>query len=302
MSKSIIKRLFFNPKLFIIPIIGNKMFSWISDERFLKIMYYCRMGNILNLKNPATFNEKLQWLKIYDHKPKYTTLADKFAVRKYITDTIGEEYLVPILGVYDNFDDINFDALPNKFVLKCTHDSGGVVICNNKQSFNIDEARKKINKCLKTNFYYLGREQLYKNIKPRIVCEQFMENTTGDELLDYKVMCFNGKSKCLFICSNRSSKDGLKVDFYDMNWKIMPFDRHYPRSGRQLEKPVNYNKMIQLSEKMAKDLPFVRVDFYEVDGRLYFGELTFYPGSGFEKFEPSKYDYKLGEWLMLPSH
>lgn len=288
-----------NPKS-VVSYLGSKGFlNWMPDETYLKLRYYAIFEKKLDIRNPQTFNEKLQWLKLYDRSTSYTNLVDKYEVRKYISKTIGEEYLIPLIGVWDNFDDIDFSILPNEFVLKCTHDSGGVVICTDKSKFDIEEAKRKINKCLRRNFYYSGREFPYKNIKPKIICEKYLTEDSGTELKDYKFLCFNGKVKTLFVCSNRNSKNGLKIDFYDTDWKLMPFERHYPSSGIKIDKPKNYDKMIELSEKLSKDISFLRVDFYEVNSKLYFGELTFYPGSGFEEFTPESYDLLLGSWIKL---
>lgn len=271
----------------------------LPDDLYLKIFYKKKIGKKLNLKNPQTFNEKMQWLKLNDRKEIYTTMVDKYDVKKYVANIIGEEYIIPTIGVYDNFDNINFDELPNKFVIKCTHDSGGVVVCKDKSTFNIEIARKKINDCLKKNFYYLGREWPYKNVKPRIIIEKFLEDEKNEDLIDYKIMCFNGKAQCSFLCLNRRSKEGLNVDFYDLNWNKMPFERHYKQSNIVMEKPENYDLMIELAEKLAKNIPFVRVDFYDIKGKVYFGELTFYPGSGMEEFNPEEWDKKLGDLLVL---
>lgn len=271
----------------------------LPDDLYLKIFYKKKIGKKLNLKNPQTFNEKMQWLKLNDRKEIYTTMVDKYDVKKYVANIIGEEYIIPTIGVYDNFDNINFDELPNKFVIKCTHDSGGVVVCKDKSTFNIEIARKKINDCLKKNFYYLGREWPYKNVKPRIIIEKFLDDEKNEDLIDYKIMCFNGKAQCSFLCLNRRSKEGLNVDFYDLNWNKMPFERHYKQSNIVMEKPENYDLMIELAEKLAKNIPFVRVDFYDIKGKVYFGELTFYPGSGMEEFNPEEWDKKLGDLLVL---
>ncbi|WP_209510531.1 ATP-grasp fold amidoligase family protein [Sedimentibacter acidaminivorans] len=273
----------------------------LPDILYLELMFYHRIKSKLNLKNPRSFNEKLQWLKLYDRNPVYTNLVDKYEVRKYISKTIGEEYLIPLIGVWDKFDAIDFSKLPNHFVLKCTHDSGGIIICKDKSKLDIEAAKKKINKSLKRNYYYLGREWPYKNVKPRIICEKYMVDESGIELKDYKFMCFNGKVRCSFVCLNRNSQSGLNVDFYDMDWNPMSFERHYPSSGTTIPRPINFDKMIDFAEKLSKNIPFVRVDFYETNGHLYFGELTFHPGSGFEEFTPELYDYLLGSWIKLPS-
>lgn len=270
----------------------------ISDRLYLKIKFRYEMGYKLDLKNPKTFNEKLQWLKLYDRNPLYTKMVDKYEVREYIKEKIGEEYLIPLIGVYDNFDDIDFDKLPNQFVIKCNHDSGGLIICKDKTKLNIAAAKTKINNSLKTNYFYSGREWPYKNVKPRIIVEKYMEDKESKELVDYKFMCFNGKVRMLFTCTERFIKK-LKVTFFDLNWKKLPFERKYESSKKNIKKPINFDLMIELSEKLSKSIPFVRVDWYEINGKLYFGELTFFPGSGYEKFSPEECDYKLGNMIDL---
>lgn len=278
----------------IIRYLGMNNYISIDDEIFLKISYKCAFNKKLNLDNPQTFNEKLQWLKLYDRNPKYTKMVDKYEVKEYVSNIIGKQYIIPTLGVWDKFENIDFEKLPNQFVLKCTHDSGGIVICKDKNKFNYKDAERKINECLKRNYYYAGREWPYKNVKPRIIAEKYMEQKSKEELKDYKIMCFSGRAKCSFVCSDRYSKEGLKVTFFDLNWNKLPFERHYPSSSEKIDKPSNYNLMIKLSEELAQDIPFIRVDWYEIDGKLYFGELTFYPGSGFEEFTPKEWDTTLG--------
>lgn len=273
----------------------NKM----PDKEFLKKRFKLKVGYELNLDNPITFNEKIQWLKLYDRNPQYTIMVDKYLVRQYISEKLGKEYLIPLLGVWNTFEDINFNGLPNQFVLKCTHDSGGLVICKDKESLNLKDAEKKIKQSLKRNFYYYGREWPYKNVHPRIIAEKYMADEFEKELKDYKMMCFNGKVLCSFVCTERYSNDGLKVTFFDKDWKVMPFERHYPKSKKIIEIPKKYDEMIYLAEKLAKNIPFVRVDFYEIEERIYFGEITFYPGNGMEEFSPEEWDYKLGSWLDL---
>ncbi|HHU32431.1 MAG TPA: glycosyl transferase [Clostridia bacterium] len=274
--------------------------NFLPDELYLKLKYYACLGKNLNLANPTTYNEKIQWLKLHNRKPIYTKMSDKFEVRQYVAAAIGEEYLIPLLGVWEKFEDIDFRQLPEQFVLKCTHDSGGVVICQDKKNFDVKAARQKINSCLRRNYYYHGREWAYKGIKPRIICEKYLTDEFGSELIDYKVWCFDGKAKCIKVCSNRYAAGGLKIDFYDLNWEVMPFKKGYPNSGTIIPKPKNFAKMIELAEKLSKDIPFLRVDFYDTKEHLYFGEFTFYPGSGLEKITPESYDYLLGSWINLP--
>lgn len=289
------------PKTVCLVLLGLPIFKLIPDKTYLKIKYRLILGKKLNLKTPRGFNEKLQWLKLYNRKPCYTSMVDKYEVRKYIAEKIGEEYLIPLLGVYDSFEDIDFQALPEKFVLKPNHTSGDIFICKDKSMIDYSKLKKEINNWLKKNYFWNHREWPYKDIKPSIICEKYMVDESGTELKDYKFMCFNGEVKCSFVCLNRSSSTGLNVDFYDIDWNPMPFERHYSRSNTALPKPKTYEKMIQIAETLSKEIPFVRVDFYEVNGRLYFGELTFYPGSGYEEFKPESYDNLLGSWIELPS-
>lgn len=276
--------------------------KYVPDSLYLRRQYKKIMGKPLNLKNPHTFNEKLQWLKIHDRNPLYTTMVDKYAVKKYVADMIGEEYIIPTLGVWDKFDDINFDELPYQFVLKCTHDSGGLVICKDKSKLDMEKAKEKIEKSLKTNYYLLGREWPYKNVQRRIIAEKYMVDYSGNDLSDYKVHCFNGVPKVILVCSERFSDAGLHEDFYDVNWKRLEVKRpDHPSSDIEQPEPKELQKMLLLSEQLSRKYPFMRTDFYEVNGRLYFGEITFYPASGFDRFEPEEWDYKFGEWLSLPT-
>lgn len=266
----------------------------IDDVEFLNLYFKSSLYYNLNLCNPKTFNEKLQWLKLYDRKSEYTIMVDKYKVRDYIAKKIGKEYLIPLLGVWDNPDEIYFDSLPNQFVLKCNHNSGGVFICKNKDEFNFIKFKKVIRKELKRNYYFPYREWPYKNVPRKIICEQYL----GDNPHDYKFFCFNGKVKYILVCSDRFN--GLKETFFDKDWNIAPFKRPSIDIDDSIKKPNNLEEMIELSEILSKDLPFIRVDFYEVDNKIYFGELTFYPASGFSPFEPNEWDYKLGDLIELP--
>ena len=271
----------------------------IPDKHYLYFKYFFHMKKILHLNPPVRFNEKLQWLKLYDRKPFYTSIVDKLQVRHYIEEKIGSEYLVPLLGSWDDARDINFEGLPNSFVLKCTHDSGSVIICKDKSNFDIPKARAELNESLKQSIYYNGREWPYKNVKPKIIAEKYLEDENSDDLTDYKFMCFNGCPKCLFTTTNRH-KGALIMTFFDLNWNKMPFERHYTSDPNPVPPPKHLSQMILLAQKLAKDFTFVRVDFYEVNDKIYFGELTLFPGSGFEEFKPDKWDYIMGSWLDLP--
>lgn len=288
-----------NPSKLVLRIMNSKFSRILADKTYLKIYFKCKMGYKLNLKNPQTFNEKLQWLKLYDRNPEYTKMVDKYEVREYIKEKIGEEYLIPLIGVYDKFDDIDFDELPNQFVIKCNHDSGGLVICKDKGKLNIEETRKKINKSLKRNYYYSGREWPYKNVKPRIIIEKYMEDSNKSDLIDYKLFCFNGIPKIVLVCSERFSSSNMCNTWFDMNWKLIDMTESGHRVDSTISKPKQLKKMVELSKKLSKNIPFIRVDWYEIGDKLYFGELTFYPASGFEKFEPKEWNKKIGDMLSI---
>lgn len=281
------------------------LYDSMSDEEYLKRLFKSILGYPLDLEHPKTFNEKLQWLKIHDRQPVYTTLVDKYLVKDYIASIIGNQYIIPTIGVWDRFDDIDFRSLPKQFVLKCTHDSGGLVIVHDKKKMDIDKIKTKIIKSLNTDYYLQGREWPYKEVKKRIIAEQYMsihehnQSNMQEELLDYKLLCFNGKVRCSFVCSDRYSPSGLKVTFFDEDWNVMPFERHYPKANYSISKPQNYEKMVELAEKICINIPFARIDFYEVDNKVYFGEVTLYPGNGFEEFTPRGWDDILGGWIDL---
>lgn len=278
------------------------LYDRMDDKDYLIRKFKAIMNKDLDLENPKTFNEKLQWLKLYNRKPEYTIMADKYRVRDYIAKTIGEEYLIPFLGVWDDPDEIDFDALPNQFVLKCNHNSGlGMCICKDKSKLNIKEVKKNLRKGLKQDYYLTGREWVYKDIPRKIIAEKYLVDESGYDLKDYKFMCFNGKVKCSFIASDRNTGNGLHITFYDRYWNLMPFERHYPAKKQGFDKPDNYEIMIEIAEKLSAKIPFVRVDFYNINGQIYFGEMTFYPASGFAEFTPEEWDYKLGEWIETPA-
>lgn len=275
--------------------------KWLPDALFLKLLWRLKMGYPLDLRNPRTFNEKLQWLKLHDRNPLYTQLVDKYEVRKFISKTIGEEYLIPLLGVWDRFDDIDFDKLPNQFVLKCTHDSGGLVICKDKSKFDIAAAKKKICRCLKLNYYWALREWPYKNVKPRIIAEKYMEDSADGELRDYKFFCFSGVAKILFIAANRGRSDvETTLDYFDMDFKHFEvMNGGHPNARTPVHKPETFEQMKKCAEILSAKIPQVRCDFYEVDGKVYFGEMTFYDGSGFDIYEPQSFDEMMGRWVKI---
>lgn len=275
---------------------GQREFNNISDEEYIKELYYKSFGEYPDLENPKTFNEKLQWLKLKYRNPDMVQCADKYEVRKYISDR-GLDYLLnELIAVYDSVNEINLDELPERFVLKGSHGSGWNLIVKNKYKINWTAWKLIMNSWLKQNLYNYGREWVYKNIKPRIVCEKYLEDSNG-ELLDYKVLCFKGEPKLIQVDKDRFNN--RTTNYYNTNWQLTNLKIGYENSGA-IKKPTNFDEMMRIAKILSKDFPFVRVDFYEVDGKLYFGELTFYPFNGIIHYEPNEYNYKLGEWLILP--
>ncbi len=273
-----------------------QMLSWVPDKTMVKWQYRIKTGRKLDLKNPKSFNEKLQWLKLYDRKDEYTKMVDKYEAKKYVGDRIGKEYIIPTLGMYDRFEDIDFGELPNQFVIKCTHDSGGLVICKDKSELDKEAARKKITERLKMNGYHYGREWPYKNVKPRIIVEKYMDDGQG-ELKDYKFFCFNGEPRIILVCSERS-KD-LKETWFDENFKKLDIVESGHKNDHTIKKPKKLKEMMELSRVLANGMKFSRIDFYEINGKVFFGEITLFPASGFEKFDPEEWNDKLGSWIDL---
>ena len=273
------------------------------DKTYLKIQTTLFLDRSLNLNHPETFNEKMQWLKLNDRNPTYTIMVDKFKAKEYAREIIGDEHIIPTYGCWEKFEDINFDELPERFVLKCNHDSGSVVICKSKKIFDLKMAKAKIEKGLHTDGYYWGREWPYTNVERRIIAEEFLHDNKEDDLPDYKVHCFGGVPKFILVCKDRFSKTGMTEDFYDTNWKSIDVSRpNHKRSSRQMDRPKWLEEMLHLSELLSKGIPFLRVDFYVVNEKLYLGELTLYPASGFEKFVPEEYDALFGSWIPLPKN
>lgn len=259
------------------------------------------MKRKINFKNPVSFTEKLQWLKLYDRNPEYTTMVDKYLVKDYVAKKIGSEHIIPLLGVWDKFEDIDFEQLPDQFVLKCTHDSAGLVICRDKSRFDILKAKKIINRSLKRNFFYAAREWPYKNVKPRIIAEKYMEDPVTKNLPDYKFFCFDGKVKAMFVATDRFSKtEETKFDFFDSSYHRLPIKNGHPNSDTPPKKPASFDEMKRYAELLSKGIPHVRCDFYEVGGTVYFGELTFYHFGGLVPFEPDEWDRTFGSWIKLP--
>ena len=275
--------------------------GFIPDRPYLELMYRLKVGKKLHLDNPLTFNEKIQWMKLYDRKPEYTVMVDKVKAKDYVASKIGEEYIIPTLGVWADPEDIDFDSLPDQFVLKCNHNSGSLVICKDKSKLDVKKAKRILGKGLRENYFKGFREWAYKDVPRRILAEKYMVDESGTELKDYKMFCFNGKVYCTYVCSDRMSLDGLHITFYDREWNKLPIRRaSHPVSKEGIERPTNYGKMIRLAEELTKDIPFVRCDFYDISGSLYFGELTLYPAGGFERFSPNDWDLRFGEMISLP--
>ena len=261
----------------------------LSDEKYLKKKFFLSMGYPLNLDNPQTFNEKIQWLKLYDRCPEYTMMVDKYAVREYIAKKIGKEYLIPLLGVWDSPDDIDFESLPNQFVLKCNHNSGlGLCICKNKSELDIKKVKRGLKRGLGQDYYLHGREWPYKNVPRKIVCEKYMTDESGVEPKDYKIFNFDGEPKIIEVDYDRFVEH--KRNLYTIDWQYIEAEIQYPADpDYHIERPERLEKMLGLARILSEGFSHVRTDFYCIDDHIYFGELTFYHGSGFEKFRPEKF-------------
>lgn len=293
-------------KIFVDPywafgVVLRHMFSRLirSDRLYIQLDYFSGMKRFPDLKHPKTYNEKLQWLKLHNKHEEYTRLVDKCEAKKYVRDIIGEEMIIPTLGVWERFEDIDFEKLPRQFVLKTTHDSGGVVVVKDKNRLDLKEAKRKLKKSLRHNYYYEHREYPYKNVKPRIIAEKFMVDESGTELKDYKFFCFDGEVKFLYVASDRPFD--TKFDFFDMNFHHLPFKQaHHPWSSRDIRKPENFEDMKRVATILSKGFRHIRVDLYNINGRIYFGELTFFHMAANCPFEPAEWDEKIGSWLKLP--
>lgn len=275
-------------------------FKWLPDTPYLKLLYKFKTGHTLNLKHPKTFTEKIQWLKLYNRQPEYTKMVDKYLAKHYVEDLICKDYIIPTLGIWDKPEDIDWDILPEKFVLKTTHGggNGGVVICKDKSSLNKKQVVEKLNKSLASDIYRNLREWPYKNVTKRIIAEQFVSSNDNDEsadLIDYKFFCFNGEPKYCQVIRDRKTNE--TIDFYDMNWHHMDFVGLNPSVNNGLTpvpRPTKIEEMISICRKLSKGIPFLRVDLYHIDNKVLFGELTFFPASGFGRFNPEDWNEKLG--------
>lgn len=277
------------------------VFRFIPDRLFLEFTYRIKMGKKLRLNPPVTFNEKLQWLKLYNRQPKYTMMVDKYEVKKWVEEQVGQRYIIPTLGLWENFDDINFETLPNQFVLKCTHDSGGVIICRDKKGFDIEAARKIIQRSMQSNFYYRMREWPYKGVKHRIIAEEYLSSLEkATELVEYKFFCFDGEPKLVLVCKGEAHGSGRTNDFYSLEFEHIPVRLTYPNAKELSTKPDTFDEMVAIARKLSAGIPHLRVDLYDANGTVYFGETTFFHDAGFCKFKPSEWDEKFGELLRLP--
>lgn len=272
----------------------------LSDKKAIDLWSICYRGVKVNWDNPTSFNDKLNWLKIYGRNDLYTKMAGKYEAKKIVAERIGEEYVVPCYGVFDHFDDINFDALPQQFVLKCTHDCASVYVCKNKDEFDKSKVRKVMEKALKKNYYWGGgREWVYKNIKPQIVVDKFLDDGRKGELQDYKWWCFNGDPKYMYI-TNKGKTGQVYENFYDMDFNQVDINHNWPRVAPEFQKPATFEQMRNLASKLSKGIPFVRIDFFNVNGHIYFGEFTFYDFGGLRSYRSEEWDEKLGSLIKLP--
>lgn len=275
----------------------TKWLRFIPDETYLRIVYRIKTGEALNLNNPQTYTEKLQWLKLHDRQSVYSTMVDKYEVKEYITRLIGPGHVVPTLGVWKNFDEIDFKSLPQAFVLKCTHDSGGLVICRDKDRLDREKARKIIEKSLKTNFYWVGREWPYKNVEPRIIAERYLSSEGEECLTDYKFFCFDGEPQIIYISKDKA--EDPRTDFFDVNGNVLPIRMRDRNSDEPPQIPVQFDEMKEIARKLSYGLKHLRVDFYLLDGTIYVGELTFYHNGGFSLVRPQEWNKKIGQMINI---
>lgn len=291
-----------DPKLRLSYLTELGLTRWLPDRIYIPMEYKAYTGKKLELDAPKTYNEKIQWLKLHQRDPLLTQLVDKAAVKSYVSQRIGDEYIIPTLGVWRHFDEIDFDRLPDQFVLKCTHDSGGLVICKDKRSFERQAAKAKIEHCLRRRYYTIHREWPYKNVVPQIIAEPYIEDAETGELRDYKIFTFNGRARAFYIATGRQ-RAGMEptFDFFDMDYNHLPFSNGHPNAEVLPERPSRLDDMKALAEKLGQGFTHVRVDFYEANGRVYFGEMTFSHMSGLSPFEPACWDETFGSWLELPA-
>lgn len=300
-----LKRLFTHPLHSIAGLIRKLWFLFPNDKGYLKIVYFFEMGRKLNLKHPTKFTEKLQWLKLYERKDEYTQMVDKISAKEYVSGIIGLQHIIPTLGVWDKFEEIDFSLLPKEFVLKTNHGGGSssVVICRDKNTFDYDAAKKKLERGLKKNPYNKYREWPYRNITPKIFAETFITNNKEQkkDIIDYKWYCFNGNPMFCQVIQDRSTNE--TIDFFDSKWNHLPFVGLNPVARNSIVEPnipEHLGEMLKIAQMLSNTIPFCRIDLYDINNTVYFGEITFYPASGFGRFTPGTYDEILGRLLQLP--
>ena len=280
--------------------ICNTFMTALPDKLYIQMLYYVRTGKKLDLNSPKRFNEKLNWMKLYDRNPMYTKMADKLQAKQIVANKIGDKYIIPLIAVWDNTDDIKLDQLPDEFVLKCNHDSGSAIICRDKSKLDLQAAKEKLNRCLNNNYYYYSREWVYKDIEPKIICEPYVEDFEDAELRDYKFFCFDGKVKFLYVATDRFKPgEEVKFTFFDENYNFLPIIHGHPNADPLPEKPSGFDEMKEIAEKLSEGIKHVRIDLYEANGKVFFSEFTFYNNSAFLDFEPDEWDYKFGEYLKI---
>lgn len=270
------------------------------DDEYIRMIFKADMGYEIDLNNPKTFNEKLQWIKLYDRNPQYTIMVDKYLSKEFVASKVGSEYVIPLIGVWEKAEDIDFETLPNTFVMKCNHNSGNVVVCKDKSKLDYEKTRAKMAKALKDDFFSYSKEWPYKNVPKRIIAEEFIEDVPGKIPFDYKFMCFNGEPKLMYIHGGRDDEDGQWEAFFDMDGKPMDIVMDTPKSKVERTLPPCFEKMKELARVLSSGIPFVRVDFYYCKGHIYVGELTFFHDGGFAPMEPKELDRTLGDWITLP--
>lgn len=279
----------------------NRLVYVLPDKWYLFFRFKNRVGYWPHLNHPRTFNEKLQWLKLNDRHAEYTPMVDKIDAKKYVASIIGDKYIIPTLGVWNSVDEIEWDKLPNQFVIKVSSDSGGIVVCKDKQTLDIEKAKEKLTNGWGKNYYVHNKEYPYRDLTPRIIAEEYKEDESGYELRDYKIFCFNGEPKILFVASDRQKAgEDTKFDFFDLNWNHLPFTNGHPNSKEHIAKPKNFEEMLEIAKKLSVGIPQVRIDLYNCNGQIYFGEITFFHWSGMTAFDPIEWDFKLGKMIKLP--
>ena len=283
-------------------LLGDRgLLNWLPDEPYLKLIYRANLGKKLHLDNPQTFCEKMNWLKLYDRQPRYTQMSDKLGVRDYVAPLIGQEHLIPLLGVWDDPARIDFDSLPGRFVLKATHDSGSVLVCRDKDAFDRKAAVRYFQRALRNRFYIKGRERQYEHVVPRVIAEAYLDDGTGNLPTDYKLYCFGGTAKCLYTGTDRGTDRPFKMTFFDMDWNRLPIRfKDCPEDQNDVPRPSGLSQMQAFAETLSAGIPLMRVDFYEINGQVYFGEMTLCDGSGLYPLDPEEWELRFGEWITLP--